>query len=256
MVAELMKPNGVVMLTELRAYSDPYDALREQLEQLRGLIKRVPPLIQADRERRWTEVGQRPGDPETDMVYIYETEAGPEEGYGYAPYDQILYSTAIVTAWESFHVYLAHLLERRCLKYNLKDHPVLGSLVDAERSRWDRQFQFLVDRYDQFGGVKLRKLAVTWEDILHAQELRNALVHNLGYYTANYVKRPDARWPSEADEVPYTIPETLEELVNRQQIPLGESFTDGVITKLLAAAKVIGDQLYEEETAGGRTASG
>jgi hypothetical protein len=234
------------MLPELRAYSDPYDALRQQLQQLLGLIKLVPPLIEADRERRWNEIGDRPGDPEVDMIEIYETEAGPEEGYGHAQYDRILYSTAVVTAWESFHVYLAHLLDRRCLRYDLKEHPVLSSLVDTERSKWDRQFQLLVSRYSQFGRVKLSDLGQTWNDVLHAQELRNALVHNLGYYTANYVKRPDARWPTEEDDVPYAIPDTLDELVNRQPIPLGEAFTAGVITKLLDSAKVIGDRLYEE----------
>jgi hypothetical protein len=33
-----------------------------QLAELRGLIKIVPPLIDADRERRWEEIGNRPGD--------------------------------------------------------------------------------------------------------------------------------------------------------------------------------------------------
>ncbi|MFC9692285.1 hypothetical protein ACFTSF_27305 [Kribbella sp. NPDC056951] len=235
------------MLPELRAYSDPYDALREQLEQLQGLIKIVPPLIEADRERRWAEIGQRPGDPDADMIDIYETESGPEEGFGHAPYDRTLYSTAVVTAWECFHVYLAHLLERRCLRYNLSDHPVLAALVDAERKSWDRQFSLLVKRFGEFGGVKFHELGPTWGDVLHAQELRNALVHNLGYYTANYLKRPDARWPSEDDSL-FAVPTTQEELINRESISLDRDFASRVVASLLAAARVIGERLSTSET--------
>jgi hypothetical protein len=233
------------MLNELRIYQDPYDALSERLGQLRGLIKKVPPMIEADRQRRWTEIAQRPGSAVDETIDIYETEAGPEEGYGHARYDQVLYSTAIVTAWESFHVYLAHLLERRCLRYDLESHPVLDSLVNDERKRWDRRFDDLVRRYKEFGGLDLKDLGDPWKKVLHAKELRNALVHNLGYYTSAYANLADARWPSDEDEIPYSIPESVDDLINQREIQLNEQFTDEVIVQLLDAARIVADRLHE-----------
>ncbi len=44
---------------EVRVYADPLEGLDAQLTELRGLIKRVPPLIDADRERRWKEINER-----------------------------------------------------------------------------------------------------------------------------------------------------------------------------------------------------
>lgn len=41
---------------EVRAYADPFEGLTVQLGELRGLIKIVPRLIDADRERGWKEI--------------------------------------------------------------------------------------------------------------------------------------------------------------------------------------------------------
>jgi hypothetical protein len=48
------------MYPEVRVYSDPFDGLTVQVTELRGLIKVVPPLIEADRQRRWEEISARP----------------------------------------------------------------------------------------------------------------------------------------------------------------------------------------------------
>jgi hypothetical protein len=70
---------------EVRVYADPFEGLTVQLTELRGLIKIVPPLIEADRERRWTEIGERPSDGEDgDVIDAYGAEAGPQEGWGFA----------------------------------------------------------------------------------------------------------------------------------------------------------------------------
>jgi hypothetical protein len=37
---------------EVRVYADPFEGLTVQLTELRGFVKVVPPLIDADRERR------------------------------------------------------------------------------------------------------------------------------------------------------------------------------------------------------------
>jgi hypothetical protein len=89
---------------EVRAYPDPFDGLTAQLTELRGLIKIVPPLIEADRQRRREEIGSRPGsEDDPDMIDIYETEAGAEEGWGHAKFDRTIYAAAVITAWAVFH---------------------------------------------------------------------------------------------------------------------------------------------------------
>ena len=66
---------------EVRVYADPSEGLTVQLTELRGLIKLVPPLIEADRERRWKEISERPSDGEDgDIIDVYGDEAGAEEG--------------------------------------------------------------------------------------------------------------------------------------------------------------------------------
>lgn len=67
----------------MRVYPDLFEGLRVQLTEMRGLVKLVPPLIEADRERRWREIGERPSDGEDgDVINVYGDEAGPEEGWG------------------------------------------------------------------------------------------------------------------------------------------------------------------------------
>src|SRR4051794_33549395 len=92
-------------------YSHPIEALRDQLMEARGLAKVVPPLIQADREERWAEIGRRPGDPDLEMIDIYETEAGPEEGWGHADFGRVVLAAAITNSWEALHDYLIRELQ-------------------------------------------------------------------------------------------------------------------------------------------------
>jgi hypothetical protein len=99
---------------EVRAYADPFEGLTVQLTELRGLIKTVPPLIEADRERRWTEIGERPSDGEDgEVIDVYGAEAGPEEGWGFADFGRTIRVAAVVFAWAVFQDYLAHELKRR-----------------------------------------------------------------------------------------------------------------------------------------------
>jgi hypothetical protein len=53
---------------------------------------------------------------------------------------------------------------------------------------WDRRFEQVKKRYRDFAGITLRKLP-SWDQVLHAQELRNALVHNQGHYTRAFYRR-------------------------------------------------------------------
>lgn len=47
----------------VRHYSGPYQGLDVQLAELKGLVRIVPPLIEADRNRRWNEIGSGTGSP-------------------------------------------------------------------------------------------------------------------------------------------------------------------------------------------------
>ncbi len=101
------------MYPEVRVYADPFEGLTVQLTELRGLIKLVPPLIDADRERRWREISERPSDGEDgDVIDVYGDEAGPKEGWGFADFGRTIRVAAVVFAWAVFQDYLARELKR------------------------------------------------------------------------------------------------------------------------------------------------
>jgi|HubBroStandDraft_3_1064219.scaffolds.fasta_scaffold263871_1 hypothetical protein len=219
---------------EVRVYADPFEGLRVQLSELRGLIKIVPPLIEADRERRWQEIGSRPGDPDgPDMIDIYEAEAGLEEGWGHADFPRTIYVAAIVTAWAVFHDYLAREL-RMSLNHDLSQHPPPPKPSAKQVREWDRRFETLEKGYRDFAGIPVAKLE-TWDEVRHARELRNALVHNQGQYTRAYLKTKLAHRPTE-EELPFALVNDDSALIDRDVIPLSFTLADAVITQLLTAA--------------------
>jgi hypothetical protein len=223
----------------VRSSSDPYDGLEDQLIELIGLVKIVPPLIQQDRERRWHEISGRPvDDPDSDIIDTFGSEAGPEEGYGFAKYDYTIYVAAVVTAWESFREYLIRELYESVFFYNLTAYPALTKLVKEERQRWSRRLDSIRQRYRDFMAIKLTDLP-SWEAVAHAHQLRNALVHNLGQYTQDYLKTKMARRPQDEDTdgVMHRYPD--DELIDQATIPLSEEFVRDVIGSLLRAAQEI-----------------
>lgn len=144
------------MYPEVRVYPDPFDGLTVQLTELRGLIKVVPPLIEADRQRRWEEIGAWAGSPDDpDMIDIYEAEAGAEEGCGHAKFDRTIYVAAVITAWAVFQDFLARQLKENYLSYDLSEHPPLAALVEEEARSWDRRFEKIATRYREFAGIPL-----------------------------------------------------------------------------------------------------
>jgi hypothetical protein len=230
---------------EVRVYTDPFEGLTVQLTELRGLIKIVPPLIESDRQRRWGEIGERPGDGEDDEVIdIYGAEAGPEEGYGFADFGRTIRVAAVVFAWAVFHDYLVHELKRRYLDYELSEHPGLAKLVEEDVRSLDRRFDRLKNRYRDFAGIQLGEMS-SWDQIRHAQELRNALVHNQGQYTRAYLKTRLAYRPTEEDLLGCRPPSDDAELIDREVIPLSLSMADEVIGRLQAAATEIREAVDE-----------
>jgi hypothetical protein len=221
---------------EVRVYADPFEGLIVQLAELRGLIKIVPPLIDEDRERRWREISERPSDGEDgDVIDVYGDEAGPEEGYGFADFGRTIRVAAVVFAWAVFQDYLARELKRNYLDYDLSESPVLAVLVDEDVRNWDRRFDQIRKRYRDFGGIVLNELP-SWDQVLHAQELRNALVHNQGQYTRAYLKTKLAYRPTEEDLDGSPPPADDAALINHEVIPLSPTLADAVIMQLHTAA--------------------
>lgn len=230
----------VPLYPEVRGYPDPFDGLTVQLTELRGLIKLVPPLIEADRQRRWDEIGARAGDPDgaDDMIDIYEAEAGAEEGWGHANFGRTIYLAAVVTAWAVFQDYLARQLKERYLEYDLSEHPPLAALVDEELRGWDRRFERLVKRYRDFAGIPVADWP-SWEQVRHVHELRNAMVHNQGLYTRAYLCTKLAHRPTKDDLDGFTPPASDTEFINHEPIPLSFTLVDEVIAQLIAVAAQI-----------------
>jgi len=224
------------MYPEVRVYADPFEGLAVQLTELRGLIKLVPPLIEADRERRWKEISERPSDGEDgDIIDLYEAEAGPEEGWGHADFGRTIRVAAIVTAWAAFHDYLTHELRNGFLSADLSAHPQLAQLVEDETRRWDRRFDDIARRYQDFARIKLSELP-SWPAVLHARELRNALVHNQGQHTRAYLNTKLAYRPTKDDLAGFTPPADASDLINRELIPLSYELADSMIVHLRTAA--------------------
>lgn len=201
------------MEPSIRHYSDPLEGLRAQIAELRGLNRIVPPLVDADRDRRFKEIGERPSDGEDgEVIDVYSAEAGPDEGFGFADFAHAIRSSAVVFAWAVLEDFVVHELRR----------------VD---SAWDGRYGRFDDLKSRFRdvGIRLGQLA-GWEHVLHAQALRNALVHNQGQYTRKYLDTKHAYRPI-PEEAPYRAPGD-DGLINRELIPLSADLVDNVIVEL------------------------
>ncbi len=71
---------------------------------------------------------------------------------------------------------------------------------------------------------------------MHAQQLRNALVHNQGQYTQTYLNTRLAYRPTKNDCHGMTPPTDDGELIDHEVIPLSLTLADEVITQLRTAA--------------------
>jgi hypothetical protein len=128
------------------------------------------------------------------------TNPRPEEGWGHADFSRTIQMAAILTACGAFHECLARLLFESSLRYQLGDYPALARPVADERRKWDRRFEDIQRRYKDFQKINLAQLE-DWDAVAHAQELRNALVHNSGLYTRAYLNTKLARRPIREDSL-------------------------------------------------------
>jgi hypothetical protein len=226
---------------KVRDYADPFEGLNAQLGELRGLIKIVPPLIEADRRRRWEEIGAIPGDPAAEWIDIYEREVGTKESWGHTDFERTIYIAAVVTAWDVFRDYLGRQLKDSFLNHDLSGYHPLATLVEDEIRSWDRRFDQIQKRYKDFAGIKLQDLR-GWHSVLHAHQLRNALTHNLGLYTSAYLATHLAYRPT--DDFRGFDPSNIDDrLINQVPIPLWYEFVDQVITQLIQVAGEVRDAI-------------
>jgi hypothetical protein len=207
----------------------------------------VPPLIDADRKRRWDEIRSRPATSEDDVNTVYEREAGPDEGHGHARFDHAIHVAAIVTAWELFRDCLTRMLREAALRVDLSGHPLVAKLVDDEVKQWDRRFDRVETRLKDFTGTDFRR-TTEWRGVQHAQQLRNALTHNLGLYTNSYLSAPGSVRPTREDLFGARPPVDDKDLVDETVIPLSPDLVATIVDQLLVAAYLVRDKLSECRT--------
>jgi hypothetical protein len=173
---------------------------------------------------------------------VYGAEAGPEEGWGFADFGRTIRVAAVVFAWAVFQDYLARELKRSYPSYDLSEYSALAVLVEEDVRSWDRRFEQIKKRYRDFAGIALSELP-SWGQVLHAQELRNAIVHNQGQYTRAYLRTKLAYRPTEEDLHGFAPPAADAGLIDHEVIPLSLTLADAVITQLCAAATEVRDAI-------------
>jgi hypothetical protein len=152
-----------------------------------------------------------------------------------------------VFAWAVFQDYLARELRRSFLSYNLSGHPALAVLIKEDVRSWDRRFDQIRKRYQDFAGIALNKLP-SWDQVVHAQELRHALVHNQGQYTRAYLNTKLAYRPTKEDR--HGFPPAADDagLIDHEVIPLSFELADQVIGHLRVAASEVHGTIHQGRT--------
>lgn len=213
----------------LRRFIDPLDGLRRQLQELVGLAKTVPPLVERERNAKFEEVSTRP-DPyaQQETIDIYEEESGPETGWGSADYARHIYSTSLVLAYELLREFMVQEIVEHLNAWLLPTtHPVAALLREEETRRLRRDMTRVRTRFRDWFEIDLSEVP-GWNEVEQLRRLRNAVVHNLGLYTDEYLKGPTPRRPTRHLFGP---PESAgpEELapyaVDKELIPLDEEYT-------------------------------
>jgi hypothetical protein len=219
----------------IRQFLDPLDGLRAQLKELMGFARAVPPLIEADRQKRWDEIeARRDADGAVETVDVYAAEAGAEEGGGFADYARTVFSAALVLGWEVFRDFLVQELMEHVNAWVPQGHAVARQLVQGEERLIAERFDHLRKRYKDWLNLPLPSV-IGWNNVEQLRLTRNAIVHNLGLYTKRYLAGPAPRRPTPnvfglSDDA---------SLVNHELIPLDEPYARGTLSALIAFAEAV-----------------
>jgi hypothetical protein len=223
----------------VRDFADPLDGLLWQMDELRGFARVVPPLIEQDRQALWDRLGSEPSDGEQELIDVYSQESGRDTGYGFARYDRVVFSAALVLGWEVFRDYLVINLAYRIRNPGGWHRSSLRDTLEKDLS-WLSP-ERLVDRIGK-GGVQLENLP-GFDDVRQIQHTRNAIVHNQGLYTVDYVQGTTPRWPTDEDGWNPTGNMTPDErnkyLLDRKQIPLDADYIRTSLDTLENFAKLV-----------------
>jgi hypothetical protein len=126
-------------------------------------------------------------------------------------------------------------LRNTCQSCHLSGQPPVAKPGEEQVREWDRRFDTLEKGYRDVAGIPVAQWE-SWDEVRHARELRNALVHNQGQYTGAYLKTKLAYRPTASDFDGFLPAEDETDLVDTVVIPLSHSMADNVIAQVLAVA--------------------
>jgi hypothetical protein len=222
-------------------YANPLEGLLAQLDELRGFARTVPPLIQADREARWLRLSEEaPRYEGEETIEAYSRESGSDTGYGFAPFGRTVLAATTVLGWEVFRDYLALRLAaiesgRRWGRRTARDQ--------REEELWSMPLDRLKKAFAAVG-IRIGQLK-GWETLGEIQLTRNAIVHNHGRYTREYLHHSKARYPTDEDLAGWnpmksmSRSERINWLTDRVAIPLNFVYVDAALHALADFALLV-----------------
>jgi hypothetical protein len=223
----------------VRDFTDPLEGLRWQLEELEGFARVVPPLIDTRWQKVWDEAMSGPGDPEEDPTDAYARAAGPGTGGGFADFGRTVLMASITLGWQAFVDYLALRLAQLEDPRSYRGATSIRDEIALKLTRLS--LQGLVKRFKAFG-IDLAGLD-DWSAIREIQFTRNALVHNHGRYTPEYLEKVETpRVPEDFYKEPRVVEPDPTWLIDRTDIPLSFEYVAGSLSVMRTFAEQATDQ--------------
>jgi hypothetical protein len=213
-------------------FAEPVEGLEHQLEELKGYVQIVPDLIEADRQRRWDEISERPADDESETIDVYTDEAHPGEGGGFADFSGTTYAAATVFGWETFVAFLIEEIVEHIRPW-LEDCEGELDWLATQESQFTRRFNDLKDAYQDWAQIRIADVD-EWNTLLEFADCRHALVHNSGRYTKKFFRRSRLR-----PENVFCSDPTEDSLVNSEQIPLTPDYVTALLDAAISSAKQV-----------------
>jgi hypothetical protein len=221
----------------MRSYLDPLEGLERQLDEFKGFASTVPRLVEAERRRRWEEVGGQPSDGERELVDVYESESGPEQGFGWADFERTALSSAVALSWELFREFLVGEFIEHMNAWVDEGPAQLYQLRDEEAARMQQRFEHLKSRYRYMLNLQLTPQNIPrWDEVEDVKHVRDAIIHNQGMYTNRYARRPNARPPRENA---FGLRPEPDQWVNTEVIPLDLDYVRSSLDLLGDTARLI-----------------
>lgn len=170
----------------------------------------------------WRNLSGRLGELDEFSSQVSDTELG-----------HIARQAVLVFAWEAFVVYLVEELFERVAAW-VPDQPMFNiELVESEKRAATRNYDQLKRRYN-WAGLRLSEVK-NWGQVEQVRLHRNALVHNGGRFTRDYLTGPHPRRPPDS----VFGSSTNESLVDSEEIPLDDGNLVESMDFLFEASKLV-----------------